>query len=67
MTIQVLINQRPLPLPPATRLADALAQQGFVPPYAVAVNTEFVPRSAYAQTVLQHGDQIEVIAPVTGG
>lgn len=67
MTIQVLINHSPLPLTSATTLADALAQQGFTPPYAVAVNTEFVPRSAYAQTVLQHGDQIEVIAPVTGG
>ncbi len=35
--------------------------------FACAVNRSFVPRERWAQTVLQPGDRVEVIAPVTGG
>ena len=34
---------------------------------AVALNQEFVPRSCYADTVLQEGDQLEVLAAMEGG
>ena len=51
---------------PAT-VADAVARIGAVAPYAVAVNREFVPRSAYAARALLPDDKIEVIRPVTGG
>jgi sulfur carrier protein len=37
------------------------------PPYAVAVNLNFVPKTKHAQFRLNENDQIEVIAPVTGG
>jgi sulfur carrier protein len=33
----------------------------------VARNLDFVPKSKYATTPLQEGDQIEVISPITGG
>jgi sulfur carrier protein len=33
----------------------------------VAINYEFVPKSKHAEAVLQEGDEMEVIAPVTGG
>jgi len=36
-------------------------------PFAVAVNTRFVPQSRYAEQLLQPGDEVEIIAPVTGG
>ena len=35
--------------------------------FACAVNHRFVPRESWAQTLLQRGDRVEVIAPVTGG
>jgi len=31
------------------------------------VNLQFVPKTQYAATPLQAGDQIEIIAPITGG
>jgi sulfur carrier protein len=37
------------------------------PPYAVAVNLEFVPKTRHAEYILQDNDQVEIIAPVTGG
>lgn len=34
---------------------------------AVAINGDFVPRSRYAQHILQDGDQIDVLTAVQGG
>jgi sulfur carrier protein len=66
-TMNILINDKPFTLPDGATLPDALAALEAVPPFAVAVNREFVPRSAYAARALQPDDRIEVIRPVTGG
>ena len=34
---------------------------------AVAVNMDFVPRSAYANTQINEGDEIEIVEPRQGG
>ena len=49
-------------------LLDAIAawqlqQQKF----AIAINEQFIPKSAYADTVLQDGDNIELLIPMQGG
>ena len=67
MTMNVLINDQPFTLPDGATVVDALAALEAVPPFAVAVNREFVPRSAHAAHTLQPHDRIEVIRPVTGG
>ncbi|SEJ69768.1 sulfur carrier protein [Variovorax sp. OK605] len=67
MTMNILINDKPFALADGATLTDALAALAATPPFAVAVNREFVPRSAYAARALQPGDRIEVIRPVTGG
>ena len=66
-TIDVLINQTPYRLPQGAHLADAIAAAGVQPPFAAAVNLEFVPKTQHASHPLQTGDQIELIAPITGG
>ena len=65
--MQVRINQIPHELPQGAILAQALEAGGFKPPFAVAVNMQFVPKTHYAATPLNEGDQIEVISPITGG
>ena len=65
--MQVLVNQTPHDLAEGATLADALMQAGARPPFAAALNLQFVPKTRYAQTPLQAGDQIEIIAPITGG
>lgn len=65
--MNILINDTAFVLPDDATLADALAALAATPPFAVAVNREFVPRSAYAARALQGDDRIEVIRPVTGG
>ncbi len=36
-------------------------------PFAVAVNTVFVPKQQYVQTQLNQGDVIDIVNPVVGG
>ena len=66
-TIDVWINQTLHTLPAKATLADAVRVSGVQPPFAAAVNLQFVPRSQYAQQRLQAQDRIELISPVTGG
>jgi len=65
--MNVTINQNATDLPDHATVQDALAAIGARPPFAVAVNTLFVPNTQYAARALQAGDRIEVISPVTGG
>jgi sulfur carrier protein len=65
--MNVLLNDTPRELPDGATLADAIALLAPRAPFAAAVNFEFVPRGNYAERVLQPGDRVEVIRPVTGG
>jgi sulfur carrier protein len=66
-TIQVRINHAMYVLPQGASLADAIARFEIHPPFAAAVNLQFVPRQNYPQHVLQNDDHIELISPITGG
>lgn len=66
-TITVRINQTPHTLPAGATLADVVVHTGIQQPFAAAVNMQFVPRIHYAQHALADNDQIELIAPITGG
>lgn len=49
-------------------LADALAELGWSDArVATALNGAFVPKAARAETALQQGDRLEVLAPMQGG
>jgi sulfur carrier protein len=65
--MRIIVNQVAYDLPSHSMVADALNAVNAKPPFAVAVNLNFVPKSQYALHALQENDQIEVIAPVTGG
>jgi sulfur carrier protein len=63
----VIANQIPRELPSNSRITDLLAMIEAKPPYAVAVNLQFVPKTRHAEYILHENDQVEIIAPVTGG
>ena len=65
--MRILANQIPRDLPSNSRITDLLAMIEAKPPYAVAVNLQFVPKTRHADYVLHENDQVEIIAPVTGG
>ncbi len=65
--MNITINQTPHELPDGATVSDAVAAIDARPPFAVAVNTTFVPNTGYAVRTLQPGDRVEIISPVTGG
>jgi sulfur carrier protein len=65
--MQILINQQSHDLPEGATVAQAIAAIAARPPFAVAVNTQFVPKGQHASHVLHAGDAVEIISPVTGG
>ena len=65
--MKITLNQQATDLQANATVADALAQMQAKPPFAVAVNTIFVPRTQYTAHMLSEGDKMEVISPVTGG
>ena len=49
-------------------LADIVDEMGLADAkVATAVNEDFVPASARADTVLSEGDRVELVAPMQGG
>ena len=63
----IRINGQTHQLPSEATLLDAIERVGIQPPFAAAVNLQFVPKSQYARTTLAPDDDIELIAPITGG
>ena len=65
---QVTLNGEPRQLQSGATLADLVASIGEQPlALATAVNGEFVPRDARAQTLLREGDAVFTFQPITGG
>lgn len=68
-TIVVSFNGEGFAIHRGMTLADFLQQRGYTPEQriATAINTQFVPKGQYAQTLLNDGDRIDVVAPIQGG
>jgi sulfur carrier protein len=65
--IKIIINNEKYELSAKSCLADAIAIRNPKPPFAVAVNLEFIPNTQYQSTLLKMDDRIEIISPITGG
>ncbi|MNK83682.1 sulfur carrier protein ThiS [compost metagenome] len=65
--MEIMLNGKLLHLPEAATLADAVTAAAIAPPFAAAVNGQFVPRTTHAATPLAAGDHIDLVQPVTGG
>jgi sulfur carrier protein len=65
--IRIYINNELHSVSLGTTLADSIKLSNLTPPFAAAVNMEFVPKGAYEARVLLENDRIELISPITGG
>ena len=65
--MRIIINQVEREIPENSTIDDVLVLIKATPPFAVAINYKFVPKTVHAQEVLREGDEMEVITPVTGG
>ena len=68
MNRNITINGEPRAVAEGTTLAELVAALGHAPQaLATAVNGEFVPRDARADTPLRDGDAVFTFQPITGG
>jgi sulfur carrier protein len=68
MTIRVSVNGQPREIPASTTVGQVVATlTALATGVAAAVNGEVVPRRAWPGTVLNDGDQVEVVTAVQGG
>ena len=65
--MDIHVNQKPFTLPQGATVADALAAYGARPPFAVALNGDFVARAQHGTRALNAGDRLDVVSPVAGG
>jgi sulfur carrier protein len=63
----VVVNGLKYPLPEPRTLAALLSQLSPAAPFALARNTEVVPRGAYEECRIEPGDTIDIVHPAAGG
>ncbi len=66
MSIQIVVNGQNFELN-GQSIADVVVQMEPNKPFAVAVNTQFVPKGSYETVVLQAGDVVDIVNPIVGG
>ena len=66
--ITATINGRPTALPATSTITAFITGKGFTPEMVIVErNGEIVPRPAYATTVIEAGDRLEIVHAVGGG
>ncbi|MEL6178550.1 MAG: sulfur carrier protein ThiS [Myxococcota bacterium] len=68
--ITILVNGEPLPIEPGQTLLDLLRTLEVDPELggvAIAVGLRVIPKSAWSQTPMNPGDEIEIIRATAGG
>lgn len=70
--IELWLNNKKCVLTHNITLSDAITEwenHGLVhgSAFAIAINTLFVPRSSYTETILKNGDRIDLVVPMQGG
>jgi sulfur carrier protein len=63
----VIVNGQTHSLAGAPTLADLLRLLSPTAPFAVARNTEIIPRGTYEDCRIQPGDRIDIFHPAAGG
>ena len=66
--MQLLVNGENVTVKEGDTVAAILKKLGYRgETFAVARNGDFVSRADYADTRLNHGDSLDIVAPVVGG
>jgi len=66
--MNIVVNGEPKEIAPDTDIHTLMETLGYDKNVgAVAVNMTFVASDKYDSTILQEGDEVEILAPVCGG
>ena len=64
--MKILLNDQPSETA-AKDLAGLVVELKIEGAFALALNENFVPKSQYADTLINENDRIEIVAPMQGG
>ncbi|WP_111977639.1 sulfur carrier protein ThiS [Algibacillus agarilyticus] len=64
--MNIMINGEVHALTSST-LQDILVEFNAQPPFAVALNGDFVSQGEYGSTQIAAGDQLDIVSPIYGG
>ena len=65
--MKIYVNTQEIEVLDTSSLPEVLKEFGAIPPFAVMVNEEFVPKSRQENFCLSAGDKIEVLTAIQGG
>ncbi|OUS67876.1 thiamine biosynthesis protein ThiS [Pseudoalteromonas sp. A601] len=65
--MNITINGQPFETKNQTTLAKVLIDFGAKEPFAVALNSDFIPRKNCDAIVVTQGDRVELLSPIQGG
>ena len=65
--VTIRLNGDPFAIESSATVASLVAVRKPQPPFAVEVNKELVRRPSYETTVLNEGDNVEIVTLVGGG
>ncbi|MCF2858929.1 sulfur carrier protein ThiS [Pseudoalteromonas sp. SMS1] len=65
--MKLIYNGQDIQVDGGLSLQQILVSHGATPPFAVALNGQFVPAGLLPETKPESGDSIEVLSPIQGG
>lgn len=65
--MRLTVNGQTIELSTIQSLIQVVEEFGAKPPFALAVNGQFVPKSQHENYVLNSGDVVDILSPVQGG
>ncbi|WP_321323460.1 sulfur carrier protein ThiS [Thiomicrorhabdus sp.] len=65
--MNIIVNQQTLSFEHKVNMPKVIEEGKFIPPYAVLLNDEFLPKSQYQDTWLKENDKVEIVGAIQGG
>lgn len=65
--MKIYINDEVFELPESANIEQVIAHFNATPPFALALNSQFVAQQDYAALVLKAGDRVDILGPIQGG
>lgn len=63
----IFLNDTKMLIADDASLFDVLREHAYQANYALAINGDFVPKSAYSTVQVEHDDKLELLVPMQGG
>lgn len=66
-SFQIFINDLPCQVTSDMSLEKVIATFGATEPYALVLNSDFIPQSQRTDITLKEGDRLDVVSAIQGG